>query len=163
MIEDARKRRKEGKNQFECDNCEYMSTSITLLNRHMHSVHKDKSEECGKENEQPILKSQLQSTQEDIQFKCDKCDYMSTSKTSLKRHVQSIHKAPRESKRIECKECDKKFNKAETFNKHMKTVHRIEGKSTTSVNSNKGTSEMTFQRNLRSLQNKDSAMDPNIN
>ena len=111
----------------------------------MHSVHKDKGEECGKENEQSIVKNQLQSTQEEIQFKCDKCDYMSTSKTSLKRHVQTIHMAPRETKRIKCKECDKKFNKTETFNRHMESVHSLEGKSTTSLKSNKDTIEMTFQ------------------
>ena len=68
-------------------------------------------------------------------FKCEQYDYSSSSKTLLKRHINTIHvqsknmlkdkenKSGTSSKRIHCTYCDKKFNKKETFEKHMKTFH----------------------------------------
>ena len=79
--------------------------------------------------------------------------------------MKTIHKGTRESKRLKCDKCEKKFNKKETFHKHVETVHKSKGESNTNTNLNSTgeTSEMTFQRNLRSLQKKNSARDPNIN
>ena len=58
------------------------------------------------------------------EFKCQKCDYKSGSKTLMTKHNKMNHETGK-SKRIHCNECKQKFNKEETFNKHLKNCQII--------------------------------------
>ena len=58
-------------------------------------------------------------------FQCDKCDYKSTSKESLTKHIETLHEIQHKnsSKRKVCHICAKRFNKSTTFNTHMQKLH----------------------------------------
>ena len=54
-------------------------------------------------------------------FNCDNCDFKTTSKTALTKHMSSKHK-PKEnkiSKRKVCEICMKRFNKESTYENKM--------------------------------------------
>ena len=125
MIEDARTRRQNKNENFNCDNCDFKATSMTNLTNHKKDAH-----------QRSIRK----------RYKCDECDYICTSEAYLKHHTEKRHKQnshqceknstqkttmnqhnqiqnPAKCKRIQCGKCDKKFNKQETFKTHMKKTH----------------------------------------
>ena len=115
FINDARARRHKGVKTFQCDLCEFKSGSVTLMDRHRESIHKE-----------------LGNT-------CNQCEHIAPSEVDLKVHIESSHdkqKNHRESTlqekktkskyvktRIQCNECDKKFNKKENFRKHTEKYH----------------------------------------
>ena len=92
-----------------CDQCEFTSSSKTLLTKHIHDNHQ-------KENKQEMRK----------RLKCEKCDYKTTSKESLTKHTETCHeiKEKTNSKRKICNICGKRFNKTTTFNTHMRNSHK---------------------------------------
>ena len=81
FINDARQRRnlkKNGKNEAtKCDQCEYNTSSKTLLNKHIERSHNDSQEQPPQE----MRKRQ----------KCDQCDVKTTSTDSLKSHEKAHH------------------------------------------------------------------------
>ena len=118
MIADARARRECTVKEFYCEQCEFKSSSKTLLNKHATINHKDKA---------------INSLKMRKRFSCDNCEYKTTNENSLKAHVKTNHTKENyqskilvekvKSKRIHCNICDKNFNKPDTFNKHMKSAH----------------------------------------
>ena len=52
---------------YSCDKCEYATTKMIYLKRHVESQH------------------------EGVRYSCDKCDYAATSKSNLKRHIKTKH------------------------------------------------------------------------
>ena len=115
MINDARERRSlaiNGKSKImDCDQCEFETTSKTLLNKHLETTHQNQQAEQGQEMRK--------------RHQCDKCGYRTTSKDVLIRHNETTHKANKaaNSKRKVCNQCGKKFNKNSTFNNHMQQAH----------------------------------------
>ena len=63
-------------------------------------------------------------------FNCNKCEFKTTSNTTLQSHVDSKHKNTdsKTSKRKHCEICIRKFNKENTYNEHMRKHHK-EGQS----------------------------------
>ena len=124
MIQDARERREKKMTVFKCEQCDYSSSSKTLLKRHMSHNH----------NHNYTL---IETTAVNIRkrFNCEKCNFTSTKEHDVTNHINTIHvqsknilkekvnKSGTSSKRIHCMYCDKKFNKKETFEKHMTTFH----------------------------------------
>ena len=128
MIQDARERRKYNVKQFNCEDCNYKSSSITLLKNHIR-IHHNK-ETSLKDNDQDILEMPKAKIRQ--RFACKTCSFKTTNDETLKTHVESNHlpvenqnkKEKSNSKRIHCQFCEKKFNKMETFDKHMKAYHK---------------------------------------
>ena len=136
IIEDARARRQNKNGRFSFNNCEFSTTSVTLLKKHNVNVHDSNEENDPNKNiqERHIRKSNkcneydFTSTSEENlkkhirtvhKLKCEKCDSEFATKDNLKKHMQAAHKQ----KRIECKQCAKRFNKEETFRNHMNKIH----------------------------------------
>ena len=117
FIEDARARRNlrlrnESENDIACDQCDYKTTSKTLLNRHIENIHAEVKKQETLEIRQ--------------RFNCDKCDFKTTSKTALTNHMSTKHenKEKKISKRKVCVICLKRFNKISTYNEHMNKQHK---------------------------------------
>ena len=90
---------------MECKQCGLKTTSKTILNNQIETVHKE-------QQNQEMRKC----------FTCDKCDYKTTSKTVLTIHTESKHanKEMNGAIRKICSTCGKKFNNMTTFNTHEK-------------------------------------------
>merc|ERR1712096_97748 len=73
MIFDARARRTTKTNTFHCENCEFKSSSKTLLNKHIESIHNE---------EKPVNSSNRKEMRK--RFICDKCNYKTTNEKTLK-------------------------------------------------------------------------------
>ena len=114
MIEDARERRKIGKDQLlKCDHCEFTSPSINLLKKHNKNSHK-KLENKKETDMRP-------------RYNCDKCQSKTTSEYVLQRHINMHHEKISKtlpSKRKTCELCGKQFNKEHTLKNHMQTTHK---------------------------------------
>ena len=130
----------------------------------MESVHKEEgSEECQISTQEFIEDSRarrtLQKSKNELNLKCNQCEWTTTSKTLLNRHIKADHssqtntdespvkattnsliieekekelvkvketkvkKKPYVQKRLKCEYCDKKFNKKERYEKHKESVH----------------------------------------
>ena len=126
MIHDARERRKNGTTSFSCEQCNFMSSSKTLFQRHKNQNHKDK----------PI---ETQASKMRKRFTCDECGFNAAMENILRKHKETNHEpvlpkkvsnlkttsttSKSKSKRINCSQCDKRFNKKETYQKHIATHH----------------------------------------
>ena len=143
MINDARARRNNKNKNFNCDQCDFETSSKTLLKRHQKSDHEQNlSEHIDKVTVERIIRKR---------FKCNVCDFASTSNSTMEAHVKTIHKhkcdqcgantdskkclncqdknihvrhQQAKSKRINCNMCNKRFNKQDTYNAHMKKLHQ---------------------------------------
>ena len=163
------------KGTYPCDKCDFRFENNVNLQTHIESVHKgDVIEEWQPSTQEIIedsrIRRQLQKSNKEIKLKCNQCEWTSTSKSLLNRHIVISHtiilgpgsplaiaatdnssdktdveenleniamttsekeplkahkqkKRPYESKRIKCEHCDKKFNKKERHSIHMKSVH----------------------------------------
>ena len=145
MISDARARREQRKNTFQCDICDYNSASEILLSRHKRSTHPELQYMCDqcdyKDTKEDSLNDHKQTQHKSSNHQCNQCDYNATTRSSLDDHKKSIHEKQPEvievildtrkeikkqkyvSKRIHCDVCDKKFNKKETFETHTRKYH----------------------------------------
>ena len=91
-----------------------------MLQNHIKNIHENMQNDVDNQESLEIRK----------RFNCDNCDFKTTSKTALTKHMSSKHK-PKEnkiSKRKVCEICMKKFNKESTYNNHMQKQHK-EGRS----------------------------------
>ena len=111
FIRDARDRRSlrvQGKNVIKkCDDCDFSSSSTTLLLNHKERDHVESSK----------MRKQLS---------CDICGFKTTTNAVLKRHLESLHviKEPKQNKRKACTMCSKQFNKESTLRDHIQKFHR---------------------------------------
>ena len=62
---------------------------------------------------------QLQSVPSDIKYPCTQCDYQTTRKQYLKRHMQSVH----EGTKYSCVQCDYQATQKENLKRHIQSVH----------------------------------------
>ena len=54
------------------------------------------------------------------EFLCDQCDYMSPSKTLMKRHMRSVHR----NNEFQCDQCTYKSTTKTMLMTHIKSAHR---------------------------------------
>ena len=76
MIHDARERRKNGTTSFSCEQCIFMSSSKTLLQRH--KIHNHKPKEA--------IASKLRK-----RFTCDECGFNAAMENILRKHKETNH------------------------------------------------------------------------
>ena len=100
FINDARERRKAGKNSQSCAQCDYTTTSKTMLERHIIATHEQKHERCNQCEYTATSKALLIQHMSDkhsqiiedsskemrVRFECDICQYRTTSETVLQHH-----------------------------------------------------------------------------
>ena len=77
MIKDARARRETNSKQFKCEQCDFKSSSITLLSRHKTSVHEENCVEGDKEVERNPIQRKHMESKHGGPYPCDQCDYTS--------------------------------------------------------------------------------------
>ena len=137
FINDARERRKVRKNSQSCAQCDYTTTSKTMLERHVSATHEQNRDQCAQcdytatskdvliqhmsDQHSQIMEDSIKEMR--VRFACDICQYRTTSEAVLQQHKILNHERKRNSKRKICEHCNKQFNKDETLKKHMKVYH----------------------------------------
>ena len=132
---DARARRNCRVKEFQCENCNFKSSSKTLVNRHTKANHNDD------QAKNTIIENET-ATKIRKRFSCEICTFKTTNTNSLKVHMETTHQQnvnnfkntsenKSKSKRIHCDICGKKFNKQETFTKHIQNDHNLHNTSVT--------------------------------
>ena len=116
MIEDARARRQYGVKEFNCEQCEFKSSSKTLMHNHIRNSHE--SENKCDNDEEKVENTNQNKLNIRKRFSCETCAFKTTNENLLKRHNNTIHenenqnykmlKTKSKSKRIHCDICDKK-------------------------------------------------------
>ena len=86
-------------NQFNCDSCAFKSKTGSGLKRHTSEVH----------NRSNLLK-----------IICSICDFMTSRKDKLKRHIQVAH----EGIRYKCDGCDYQATRKEHLTRHFNNFHK---------------------------------------
>ena len=115
MIEDARERRKNKENFITCKQCNYKSSSKTLLTRHIQY----QCNQCDyKSYSRTFLKGHIKAVHKSSSYNCDKCDYSTTTQDSLEAHIQTVHE------KYQCNQCDYKSYSKTFLKGHMEAVHK---------------------------------------
>lgn len=104
--------------KFGCENVQYVKTGHFI--RHVMKMHPEKMEECLKQINS-LSPSKSSPTQPEL-FSCDKCDFTTSKKISLKSHLAS-HLPFAARNKFECQRCHKTFTRATSLRIHLLTVH----------------------------------------
>ena len=56
--------------------------------------------------------------------KCDQCDFVCTSKTSLIKHITTAHKQTHDNGQEKCDQCDFTCTSKTSLNRHIATTHK---------------------------------------
>ena len=57
-------------------------------------------------------------------FKCPVCEQILSTKSILKRHIQTVHENPT----FECEKCGEKLSRKNHYNRHLREAYSIEHK-----------------------------------
>jgi len=100
---------------YPCDQCEYIATQLSSLNRHTkrkHSVDRSGSS---------IVESEFEkeSAHEEVRYTCDQCEFSSAHSHSLKRHKGSKH----ERIRYPCDQCEYAATQYDDLKNHKRSKH----------------------------------------
>ena len=90
-----KKRKRENRIRYPCDQCTYNASKLSNLNQHKNSEH------------------------EGIRYPCDQCDSSFSRLSHLKRHKESLH----EGIRYTCDHCTYDASQLSILNDHKKSVH----------------------------------------
>lgn len=107
---------------YGCENVQYVKAGHFL--RHVQNKHPEKLEECLKKSESYITKlnsSLLNNISFEI-LQCDKCDFKTLKKASLKSHIES-HLPYTDREKFTCEKCHKVFTRATSLRVHRQTIH----------------------------------------
>ena len=125
-----------------CEICHKSFFCRSTLNRHVKTIHKNregkegfdakKCKPCGKTfPRRADLKRHQKLTQcQRWVFKdgkCEICDEVLSDKKHFKKHMNEVHKVPRNALGIRCQVCNKSFLFKSALLKHMKAEHRDDG------------------------------------
>ena len=109
--------------KYACDQCEYRTTTTTLLSKHKLHNHTEKSFICDQCSKAFALNSQLDQhikvVHQGIMIHCPECDFKSTTKQGLKKHYDMIHLK----KKFPCSICSKEYSTQFNLNTHTKRDH----------------------------------------
>ena len=56
-------------------------------------------------------------------FKCKNCDYKTTQKGHLKKHIESVHEGIKPANKFKCNICDYETVQNSKLKKHINSVH----------------------------------------
>lgn len=112
--------------KYNCDLCSMEFSHQRILNNHIKNVHERKAKYncsiCDKEylSQNGLTKHELSHIKHQMEkiHKCDKCEFKTHDKDSLRAH-QKVH----DTKRYACKDCNKEYKKKETLMWHWKKQH----------------------------------------
>ena len=76
LIRDARSRRANNNQILQCDTCNFETRSVTLLTRHVETLHKQ---------DDTIVTRY-------VPYKCNQCEYKTSLENELKTHITMKHK-----------------------------------------------------------------------
>lgn len=146
-----------------CEVCNKAFTKRSKLDKHMRRVHQDTHmkkasqgkkvpcPECDKTFALECLKNKHIAKAHptiSLPYKCDKCDFWSTKKVSIKLHQIKSHNANRAT--YTCKECKSKFTCEASYNTHLQN-HISRSSIVCHLCSQALTSEEDFQAHMESL------------
>lgn len=138
---DSNTQKEDSKINLKCELCSYEAKRIEHINRHVDTVHSEERkflcQVCGigfKRNDalkqHYIIHSNFSDTGDSEQiglsstiYKCEKCDKICRSKSSLNEHIL-IHE---NQKTFKCEHCEKCFNTSNILHKHNKSIHSAPG------------------------------------
>ena len=111
---------------FQCNHCEYQSSSTSNLKKHIRSIHEhDGMFQCNHceyiSGCTSNLRKHIRSMHEHVKYACNLCQYQATSQSSLKRHKQSIH----EGVKYDCNQCNYQGTNQWLLKCHLKS--KLEG------------------------------------
>lgn len=111
-----------------CGHCSFRCFSIKSLDLHKRKMHGTRSRlptclKCGKTFtlNRTLARHEERYCGVEAKFACEHCPFMTRSKFSLKRHLQSIHYKIFTNVRFECGNCLKEFNSLYSRDIHSKT------------------------------------------
>ena len=103
----------DGLQQFHCDKCYSVFTTIRVLSAHKRSKHNPVKYSCDLCEYQAAHKSSVtihqETKHEGVSYKCDHCEYVSLQKNNLNRHRQTNH----ENLRYFCNQCEYQATKGQ--------------------------------------------------
>ena len=111
---------------FNCQQCDYTSTTKGHLQRHIKSVHlKLKPFNCDICDKSFAQNGDLQRHIKSVHlkqkpFKCNQCDYTFSTNFTLQRHIKSVHL---KMKPHNCNQCDYTCSQNSMLQRHIKSVH----------------------------------------
>lgn len=125
-----------GLKPFECNYCDYKCARKKNLKVHIINIHGEKgvrpmkpSYECGQcghvAKHRRLLEQHIRSVHEITvkEFQCGLCDYKSSTKLSVDRHMQSHTKERRSLTAGECSMCGEAFTNSAKLVTHMRNAH----------------------------------------
>ena len=115
--------RKEEKNMYVCDQCDYMTMNSGHLRTHIKSKHegvKYYCDQCDKKfTLQTSLTAHIKSKHEGIKYPCEQCGKKFTSQSSLTHHIRSKH----DGVKYACDQCDYQATQKGDLNIHIRNKH----------------------------------------
>ena len=66
-----------------------------------------------------IKTDDIDEREDKVKYPCDKCGKQFSQKSSLKRHIQSLH----ERVKYSCDNCNKEFTLKDALKKHIQSIH----------------------------------------
>ena len=123
-MEETKKRKKDNtKNVYPCDQCEYVATKKSNLDRHKRIKHEGIRYPCDQcdfaASQQGHLKGHKEITHEGIRYPCDQCEYSAIKLSYLKIHKESKHVGIR----YFCDQCECTYTCLSDLRKHRKHKH----------------------------------------
>ena len=115
----------EDKKSFKCVQCEFEASSERGLQSHVGRKHKAENKKypstcdlCDFEfkNEKEMKKHMYSHSYNNIQFKCDECDFFGSDELSMELHFRKTH-----NETVECALCDSTFKDTATLDIHIFT------------------------------------------
>ena len=112
--------------RFECSFCSHKAKRVDHLKFHIETFHDDvkreyKCQDCEKVyNSKSSLGLHHNTVHRKMRYKCDICDYEATQKSHLNSHKKSIH----EGIKYQCNECEKEFSQRSHLKSHCMYVHQ---------------------------------------
>ena len=116
-------------NKFKCKylGCDFDCKSSWGLTLHVRSIHEGVSYECGYCKKSFVDKSTLKKHVKTVHvnlknFKCDECDKSFGQNWILQQHIAIVH---RNEKEFKCDHCEKAFGQNGHLKIHMRRVHKM--------------------------------------
>ena len=124
-----------------CKFCEKCFETNLELTTHLKTFHKKKTYECekcgksfpsraGKSNHKTLMRCQpeelIGTTENPKSHKCDTCSKSFTRKSSLDRHIKTIHEIGpngQSEKNFQCETCEKQFETEAELESHVRDAH----------------------------------------
>ena len=111
---------------YPCDQCEYVATKHSSLNRHKKSIHEGVQYPCDQcelsYTKAASLKQHKKTIHDGIRYLCDQCEHVASTLSTLRYHKKTKHGGVR----YPCSQCEYAATQYCDLNKHTKLKHSVE-------------------------------------